>query len=130
MATVGMVSGCKWISGRQKGRSVNFIYKYKFLNYKRIEMNTTRMDRLQNTLKIVYKLKNFRGKHNEHINLYDENRCHFVIELRSIFKKYVNPIPRQKGGVNSAIKLTSTSLRKFELHLSIPHLLIYIVTFS
>lgn len=53
-------------------------------------MNTTRMDRLQNTLKIVYKLKNFRGKHNEHINLYDENRCHFVIELRSIFKKYVN----------------------------------------
>ena len=53
-------------------------------------MNTTRMDRLQNTLKIVNQLKNFKGKHNEIVNLYDESRCHFVSELKNILKEYVN----------------------------------------
>lgn len=53
-------------------------------------MNTTRMDRLQNTLKIVYQLKNFKGKHNEIVNLYNENRCHFVSDLKKILKEYVN----------------------------------------
>jgi hypothetical protein len=47
------------------------------------------MERLQIVLQIVNKLKNFNCKNNTIINLYDENLCHFITELKQIFDKYI-----------------------------------------
>ena len=47
------------------------------------------MERLQIVLEIVSKLKNFRCKNNTIIDLYNENLCHFVKELKQIFDKYI-----------------------------------------
>jgi len=47
------------------------------------------MERLQIVLEIVSKLKKFRCKNNTIIDLYNENLCHFVKELKQIFDKYI-----------------------------------------
>jgi len=47
------------------------------------------MERLQIVLEIVNKLKNFHCKNNTIINLYDENLCQFITELKEIFDKYI-----------------------------------------
>ena len=52
-------------------------------------MFTTKMERLQIVLQIVNKLKNFRCENNTIIDLYNENLCHFITELKQIFDKYI-----------------------------------------
>jgi hypothetical protein len=47
------------------------------------------MERLQIVLQIVNKLKNFRCENNAIIDLYNENLCHFITELKQIFDKYI-----------------------------------------
>ena len=47
------------------------------------------MERLQIVLEIVNNLKNFKTSTNATINLYDDNRCHFIKELKEIFKNYI-----------------------------------------
>jgi hypothetical protein len=47
------------------------------------------MERLQIVLQIVNKLKNFRCENNTIIDLYNENLCHFITELKQIFDKYI-----------------------------------------
>ena len=49
----------------------------------------SKMERLQIVLQIVKKLKNYNCKNNTTINLYDENLCHFITELKQIFDKYI-----------------------------------------
>lgn len=46
-------------------------------------------ERLEIVLNIVKKLKNFEGKNNEIINLYDENLCSFVSEFKIICQNYI-----------------------------------------
>lgn len=48
-----------------------------------------KMERLQIVLQIVHKLKNFKCSNNTIINLYNENLCHFITELKQIFDQYV-----------------------------------------
>jgi hypothetical protein len=47
------------------------------------------MERLQIVLEIVNKLKNYKCTNNTIINLYNENLCHFIVELKQIFDQYV-----------------------------------------
>jgi hypothetical protein len=47
------------------------------------------MERLQIVLQIVNKLKQFRCTNNTIIDLYNENLCNFITELKQIFDKYV-----------------------------------------
>ena len=54
-----------------------------------IPMFTTKMERLQIVLQIVNKLKNFRCENNTIIDLYNENVCAFITELKQIFDKYI-----------------------------------------
>ena len=52
-------------------------------------MFNNKMERLQIVLEIVNNLKNFKTSTNTIINLYDDNRCHFIKELKDIFKNYI-----------------------------------------
>jgi hypothetical protein len=52
-------------------------------------MSNNKMERLQIVLQIVNNLKNYKSTHNTIINLYDDNLCHFITELKEIFKKYI-----------------------------------------
>jgi hypothetical protein len=47
------------------------------------------MERLQIVLEIVNKLKNFKCKNNTIIDLYNDNLCHFITELKVIFNDYI-----------------------------------------
>ena len=47
------------------------------------------MERLQIVLQIVNKLKNYNCTNNTTINLYNENLCYFITELKQIFDKYI-----------------------------------------
>ena len=47
------------------------------------------MERLQIVLEIVNKLKNYRCTNNTIIDLYNENLCQFITELKQIFDKYI-----------------------------------------
>ena len=47
------------------------------------------MERLKNVLQIVNKLKQFKCTNNAIINLYNEKLCHFIVELKQIFEKYI-----------------------------------------
>ena len=49
----------------------------------------SKIERLQIVLEIVNKLKNFKCKNNTIINLYDDNLCSFIKELKEIFKEYI-----------------------------------------
>ena len=49
----------------------------------------TKIERLQIVLPIVHNLKNFKGRNNVIVNLYNDNLCHFVTELKEIFDKYI-----------------------------------------
>ena len=49
----------------------------------------TKMERLQIVLEIVNKLKNYRCTNNTIIDLYNENLCQFITELKQIFDKYI-----------------------------------------
>ena len=53
-------------------------------------MLNSKMERLEIVLEIINKLKNFKSKNNTIINLYDENLCSFIKELKEIFKEYIN----------------------------------------
>jgi hypothetical protein len=48
-----------------------------------------KMERLKIVLDIVNKLKNFRCKNNTIINLYNEDLCEFITELKKIFDLYI-----------------------------------------
>ena len=48
-----------------------------------------KIERLQIVLEIVNKLKNFKCKNNAIINLYDDNLCSFIGELKEIFNNYI-----------------------------------------
>lgn len=48
-----------------------------------------KIERLQIVLEIVNKLKNFKCKNNTIINLYDDNLCSFIGELKEIFNNYI-----------------------------------------
>jgi hypothetical protein len=52
-------------------------------------MSNNKMERLQIVLQIVNNLKNYKSTHNTIINLYDNNLCHFITELKEIFKNYI-----------------------------------------
>jgi hypothetical protein len=52
-------------------------------------MFNDKMERLQIVLQIVNNLKNFKCKNNTIINLYDDNICHFITELKQIFNNYI-----------------------------------------
>ena len=52
-------------------------------------MFNSKMERLEIVLEIVSKLKNFKSKNNTIINLYDDNICSFIKELKEIFKEYI-----------------------------------------
>jgi hypothetical protein len=52
-------------------------------------MFNNKMERLQIVLQIVNNLKNFKCKNNTIINLYDDNLCHFITELKQIFNDYI-----------------------------------------
>ena len=49
----------------------------------------SKMERLEIVLEIVNKLKNFKSKNNTTINLYDDNLCSFIGELKEIFNNYI-----------------------------------------
>lgn len=49
----------------------------------------SKIERLQIVLEIVNKLKNFKCKNNTIINLYDDNLCNFIEELKEIFNNYI-----------------------------------------
>jgi len=49
----------------------------------------SKIERLQIVLEIVNKLKNFKCKNNTIINLYDDNLCSFIGELKEIFNSYI-----------------------------------------
>ena len=49
----------------------------------------SKIERLQIVLEIVNKLKNFKCKNNTIINLYDDNLCNFIGELKEIFNNYI-----------------------------------------
>jgi hypothetical protein len=49
----------------------------------------SKIERLQIVLEIVNKLKNFKCKNNTNINLYDDNLCSFIGELKEIFNNYI-----------------------------------------
>ena len=49
----------------------------------------SKIERLQIVLEIVNKLKNFKCKNNTIINLYDDNLCSFIKELKEIFNNYI-----------------------------------------
>ena len=49
----------------------------------------TKMERLQIVLEIVNKLKNYRCTNNTIIDLYNENLCQFITQLKQIFDKYI-----------------------------------------
>ena len=49
----------------------------------------SKIERLQIVLEIVNKLKNFKCKNNTIINLYDDNLCSFIRELKEIFNSYI-----------------------------------------
>ena len=49
----------------------------------------SKIERLQIVLEIVSKLKNFKCKNNTIINLYDDNLCSFIGELKEIFNNYI-----------------------------------------
>ena len=49
----------------------------------------SKIERLQIVLEIVNKLKNFKSKNNTIINLYDDNLCSFIKELKEIFNNYI-----------------------------------------
>lgn len=48
-----------------------------------------KMERLKIVLDIVNKLKNFHCKNNTIINLYNEDLCEFITELKKIFNLYI-----------------------------------------
>ena len=48
-----------------------------------------KMERLQIVLEIINNLKNFTTSNNTIINLYDDNLCHFITELKDILKNYI-----------------------------------------
>ena len=48
-----------------------------------------KMERLQIVLQVVNTLKNFRCNNNTIIDLYNENICQFITELKQIFDKYI-----------------------------------------
>jgi hypothetical protein len=52
-------------------------------------MFNSKMERLQIILPIVNNLKNFKCKNNTIINLYNDDLCHFIKELKEIFDNYV-----------------------------------------
>ena len=52
-------------------------------------MFNNKMERLNIVLGIIHKLKNFKTSNNKVINLYDDNLCHFIVELKEIFKNYI-----------------------------------------
>jgi hypothetical protein len=47
------------------------------------------MERLQIVLQIVDKLKHFHCKNDTIMDLYNENLCGFITELKEIFNKYI-----------------------------------------
>ena len=47
------------------------------------------IERLKIVLQIVNKLKQFKCTNNKIINLYNENLCHFITELKQIFETYI-----------------------------------------
>jgi hypothetical protein len=49
----------------------------------------SKIERLQIVLEIVNKLKNFKCKNNTIINLYDDNLCSFIKDLKEIFNNYI-----------------------------------------
>ena len=49
----------------------------------------SKLERLQIVLQIVKKLKKFPYKNNTVMDLYNENLCHFITELKQIFDKYI-----------------------------------------
>lgn len=49
----------------------------------------SKIERLQIVLEIVNKLKNFKCKNNTLINLYDDNLCSFIKDLKEIFNNYI-----------------------------------------
>jgi len=49
----------------------------------------SKIERLQIVLEIVNKLKNFKCKNNTIINLYDDNLCNFIGELKEILNNYI-----------------------------------------
>jgi len=51
-------------------------------------MYNNKKERLQIVLDIINKLKKYKCKNNTYINLYDDNLCHFITELKIIFKNY------------------------------------------
>ena len=53
------------------------------------KMYYTKMERLEIVLDIVKKLKNYNGKNNTTVNLYNEHLCSFVAEFKEICDKYV-----------------------------------------
>ncbi len=52
-------------------------------------MYNNKKERLQIVLDIINKLKKYKCKNNTYINLYDDNLCHFITELKIIFKNYI-----------------------------------------
>lgn len=48
-----------------------------------------KIERLNIVLNIVKNLKQFKCKNNTIINLYDDNLCHFITELKQIFNNYI-----------------------------------------
>jgi hypothetical protein len=64
----------------------------------------TQKERLQIVLDIASKLKNFKSKDGSIINLYNENLCSFIIELKQIFSNYI------KQDENNLIEMKGTLL--------------------
>uniref|UniRef100_A0A6C0H6G0 Uncharacterized protein n=1 Tax=viral metagenome TaxID=1070528 RepID=A0A6C0H6G0_9ZZZZ len=52
-------------------------------------MYNNKMERLKIVLEIVNKLKNYKCPNGTIINLYNENLCYFIKELKEIFNKYI-----------------------------------------
>jgi hypothetical protein len=52
-------------------------------------MYYTKIERLEIVLDIVKKLKNYKGKNNTTVNLYNEHLCSFVAEFKEICNNYI-----------------------------------------
>ena len=52
-------------------------------------MYYTKIERLEIVLDIVKKLKNYKGKNNTTVNLYNEHLCSFIAEFKEICNNYI-----------------------------------------
>ena len=59
----------------------------------------TKKERLEIVMDIVDKLRHFRGANNTVVNLYNEDQCHFVAELKQIFDAYIKQEEKEFRGV-------------------------------